>query len=80
MTPFFDNYYVNISNDESLRLASEQLKAGEAVEKVFLMKLPNTTFVPCMPYNQGYEYIDAWMKNYYEIPQNVTFEWVDWGV
>ena len=28
-----------------------------------------------MPYNTGYEFIEVWMKNYYELPQDICFVW-----
>ncbi len=41
-----------------------------------LMTVPNSTYSPCMPYNEGFEYIDNWMHKYYEIPENVSIYWI----
>ena len=47
----------------------------ETQSELYLNKLPIDFYSPAMPYSQGFEYIEYWMKEYYDIPQNVAFVW-----
>lgn len=43
--------------------------------EVKLQKLYDDTYANRMPYQEGYEFIEEWMKNYYELSNEVEFEW-----
>jgi len=71
-TGYFKNNTINRKNDIVLRDASEQIKQGEAIEQILCYKLYSDIYANDMPYNQNKSYILYWIKDYYEIPQNVT--------
>lgn len=62
-------------NHYMLAEAGKSYKAGYEIEKVELYKLYDDRFATNMPYQEGYEYIEGWMKNYYELPQEIRFYW-----
>lgn len=71
----YQNYDENVSNQAILKSAQQSVKAGESINTVILKRLKNDNFVNAMPYIEGYEYINYWIKGYYEIPQEVELIW-----
>lgn len=64
------------ANKGALEYNEEQLQnLSETDNKVYLYKLPNDFFAPTMPYAEGQEYIEYWMKEYYGISNDVEFIW-----
>ncbi len=70
---YCDNYDINMINDSKLREKSMRIAAGEDISTIILYRLPNDAYAADMPYQQ--QYIEGWIKNYYEIPQEVLFVW-----
>ncbi len=76
----FRNYY-NIErgysrNYENLMYNDKVLREYENEEMLILKKLPESYYAVQMPYDEGFGYIEYWMKEYYDIPENVKFIWV----
>lgn len=69
------NYGINQRNNDILLSAQKQYKENKTVEAVVLYKLRDDTYAQMMPYQEGYGFIEAWMKKYYELPDEVVFEW-----
>lgn len=70
-----ENDEINKINHYKLTEAGKKYQEGNAVEKLELYKLYDDKYTTCMPYQEGYEYIEWWMKKYYELPLDVRFEW-----
>lgn len=70
-----NNYKVNQRNHYELIEAAEEYKNKGEVETVVLCKLKSDAFAQMMPYQEGYGFIEVWMKNYYELPAETVFEW-----
>ena len=49
-------------------------KGGTNIEKIVLKKLFDDRYACVMPYQEGFEGGQVWMKYYYEIPQNIVIE------
>lgn len=64
------NYGINKLNYELL----ENYKESDG-KKITLYKIANLLYASAMPYNT--EGIEFWMKEYFNIPQDVEFVWVD---
>lgn len=75
ITGYKNNYEINQRNSHELIQAAKACEDGQTVEEVVLYKLKNDTFAQMMPYQEGYHYIEVWMKNYYELPADTKFEW-----
>lgn len=68
---YYKNNYVNKNNHETLLLASQRIKDGEKIEKIRLKKLPDMLYASDQPYTEGYEYIQFFIKCYYQLPQEI---------
>ena len=54
----------------------EKLQSYNGTDKeIVLMKYNNDTYRAPMPCDAGYEYCEYWMKEYFDIPFDVTFVW-----
>jgi hypothetical protein len=71
------NYTYHISNEKALENVKEQIDNGLLVKSVELKKLQNQICANYMQYDEGYQYIKVWMCEYYDIPQNIEFNWVN---
>lgn len=69
---YYRNSDINRMNDKSLTRATET-KDGEVPETVVLYRLRDDRYASQMPYE--HQYIEYWMKNYYELPQETVFVW-----
>lgn len=63
------NYYADNYNMEVLRSYSG------TDDKVYLLKYDNDYYRSRMSCDEGFEYIDYWVKEYFSIPQSVIIEW-----
>ncbi len=70
---YSNNYAINMINDNKLREKSMRIAAGEDIGTIILYRLPDDAYAADMPYQQ--QYMEYWMKNYYEIPQEIQFVW-----
>ncbi|OYO43078.1 hypothetical protein CG709_20260, partial [Lachnotalea glycerini] len=76
-----DGYQINrsyhINNDTELKNTAKKIKNGVKVKSVTLQKLNNTICSNIMQYEDGFEFVKIWMCEYYDIPQNIEFNWVE---
>lgn len=71
---YYENYSIIKDNDQKLKSFSNNI--GLAVDdEITLTKLPNSKFGGSMPYEKGTEYITSWIKQYYNISDEVNFNW-----
>lgn len=69
------NDEINMINHYKLLETKARYTAGDEVKEVDLYKLHDDSYANCMPYHSGYDFIEVWMKNYYELPQDMYFAW-----
>lgn len=69
------NNWVNVHNDHVLREASKQIEIGEPIENITLLKLTDFTYSAEQPYMPGFEFIQVWMKQYYNLPENIIINY-----
>lgn len=67
------NAQVNQINRWKLEEKAALIRAGASVDSILLYRLPDDRFVSEMPYEL--KFIEAWVKCYYEMPQEVNFLW-----
>lgn len=72
MIGYAENYKVYKENEMVLIHAREDIQKGEDVSSVLLKKLPNDLYASEMPYQEEFDYINDWIKIYYELPREVT--------
>ncbi len=75
---YYRNNRINEENAKHLWEVSERIKQGEEITKVSYYKVPNTKYNNDMPYMESKDYIQYWLRDYYELPQNVelVYEWL----
>ena len=64
-----------LSNKETLLKNDKILSEYNGEGELYLHKIPNDIYAPAMPYHVGFDYIEYWMKQYYDIPNEVAFHW-----
>lgn len=69
------NGEINKMNHDILAEAAKSYETEDDVEEIELYKLYDDSYATNMPYQEGYAYIEVWMKHYYELPQDVQFVW-----
>jgi hypothetical protein len=62
-------------NRKELECISQQMTQGDSCEYIQLKKLNDDKFSTCMPYQDGYEFIENGIKAYYEIPYETKIVW-----
>ncbi len=73
---YYKNNNVMKSNDALLKETSKKIKQGEDITVVKnLKKIPDNLYAIEMPYDEGYSYIQTYMKYYYDLPQDIEFEY-----
>lgn len=70
---YYRNSDLNRMNDERLVRMAEAVKTGEEPGTAVLYRMRDDRYASQMPYQQ--QYIEYWVKNYYELPQETIFEW-----
>lgn len=75
MAGYKSNYEIHRINDQALMQVKSKIQAGENVEDILLYRLRNDNYANMMAYQEGFEYIELWMKKYYEIPYEVRFRY-----
>ena len=70
------NNSANSYNHNLLVQTSEDIKNGNDISSIKLLKLPDSLFGSDQPYQENRSYILDWMKRYYALPQDliVTYE------
>ncbi len=74
-TGYKNNYRINQENHSRLLQAKEDYNVGKSVSEIVLYKLCDDNYANMMPYQEGYKNIETWMKRYYELPDEVTFQY-----
>lgn len=74
---YYRNRSANTYNDMVLREAYDRLEAGEDVHSVTLLKLPDSRFMTAQPYEEDHQYIQDYMRWYYDLPDDFEFNFVD---
>lgn len=76
-----DGYKINsqyhINNDKALKKVKEKIENGKEIKSVELNKLNNTICSNIMQYEEGFEFVKVWMCEYYDIPQDIEFKWIE---
>lgn len=68
---YYLNSSINKENDKILSETSIRIKNGENIEKVTLKKLNNILYSGDQPYTEGNDYITTYIKEYYNLPNNI---------
>ena len=68
---YYRNNYINQKNNEVLLNASYEIQNGKHIEMIELNKLPDLTYSGDQPYVEGDEYIFTWIKEYYNLPEDI---------
>ena len=74
-----ENDEINQVNRGELYKVSEAISHGENIQNIILYKLKNDLYANGMPYISPYEFMIYWVKEYYDIPQEINIEWVEYG-
>jgi len=56
------NYEINQKNNQILIAAREQYNENKLNKTIVLHRLKNDIYAQMMPYQEGYDYIEVWMK------------------
>ena len=73
----FETYGLGyMSNEATLEYNDKIMSDYTDENELFLKKLPDDTYMTAMPYVEGFDYIEYWMKQYYDIPNDVSLYWV----
>lgn len=70
---YYNNSKINEINHNKLIEKSAKINAGMDIESIILYRLYDDRFASQMPYQQSF--IEYWLRNYYEIPQDVRLIW-----
>lgn len=62
-------------NQQTLISAQHNFSQGQEIGTINLQKLENDLYTGAMPAMQGYEYINKWIKKYYQIPMEIELHW-----
>lgn len=71
------NKEVHVYNDRIFKETSAKIAQGEEVSQIYLKKVPDILYGCEMVYYDGFEYMKKWMDNYYIIPDEVQFVFLD---
>ena len=77
LTGYKNNYEINQINHYKLVEAHKKYLSGCKLSDVVLYKLSDDRYAHDMPYHSNAKYIEEWMKNYYELPDELVFNWFD---
>jgi len=69
------NSSIHQENQKSLICSHIAIQQGQDIQKIYLNKLEDDQYAGAMPYTEGYDYINYWIKDYFEIPLDVDLIW-----
>lgn len=72
---YYSNASINMKNDNTLKEASKNIKHGEKIKSVKIRKLKDDMFADAMPYHDNHEYVEIMIRNYYDLPSDIKFEY-----
>ena len=64
------NKQANIYNDNLLKKASQDIKAGKELKEIDLVTMPNARFA-----NDFHEFIHWWLREFYDIPNDIPIHY-----
>lgn len=70
---FYEKGYYK--NEKILSENDSKLLEFSGEKAISLKKLEDDFFAPVMPYNDGFNFIEYWMKEYYGIPIETKIYW-----
>lgn len=68
---YYKNYPIIAMNDMILKNASN-LHDSDSIE---LYKLKDDNYAGAMPYRNGFEHMEYWIRKYYTLPNSIHFTW-----
>ncbi|MBQ6450077.1 hypothetical protein IJJ08_04235 [bacterium] len=71
-----ENYATYLHNDQILWASSRSHARALQCQQIKLSEYPNPLHANVMPYYSGHEYIEDWMKAYYELPEETYLHWL----
>lgn len=77
LTGYKSNYEINQINHYKLVETHKKYLSGCKLTDVILYKLCDDRYAHDMPYHLNSKYIEEWMKSYYELPDELIFNWFD---
>ena len=72
---YYQNNFLNQYNDKMFRIGSAKARNKE-IDEIIVYKLM-TSYSSVMPYHDGFDLINDWIKEYYDIPKDVKIVWKD---
>lgn len=72
---YYANAEVNDINDSILREKSAQIQSGNEVNSIDMYRMREEGYPYIVPYNDSFSFMVVWLKEYYNIPQDVTLNW-----
>jgi hypothetical protein len=69
---YYINKAINKYNHSILEKTSKNIANNENIEVIYLKKLPDILYSGDQPYYEGNEYILEWIREYYNIPKNIS--------
>lgn len=72
---YYRNSFANKENNQILVDTIQKIKNGEKIEKIVLHKLPDILYAGEQPYTEGYEYILTWLREYYDLPEDIIISY-----
>lgn len=74
---YYQNNFLNQYNDKMFRIGSAKARNKE-IDEIIVYKLM-TSYSSVMPYHDGFDLINDWIKEYYDIPKDVKIVWKDFA-
>lgn len=65
----------NQYNHNELIKASKEIKKGQTVERIKLKRLNDSLYASNMPYDENYDYINIYIRAYYQLPEDLVIEY-----
>jgi hypothetical protein len=72
---YFGNNRINQYNHNKLIETSKEIKKGNRVDKIKLGKLNDSLYASNMPYDENYDYINIYIRAYYQLPEDIVIEY-----
>lgn len=69
------NITIHRDNQQTLVCSQVAIQQGADISIIYLKKLKDDQYAGAMPYIEGYDYINYWIKDYFKIPLDVELVW-----
>lgn len=69
------NYQVLMYDDAVFRESAEAIRQGEDIETIEVYELPDLLCKNEVVYDENFSFMIAWMRQYYDLPEYVEFEY-----